>query len=65
MRAIAPDTEGIDGLLAELEGRIPDLRQVMLAALKNVRPSHLYDRDLWALAGVDGLAARGTDLTVP
>ena len=33
-------------ILTELETRIPNLRQVMLAALKNVRPSHLLDREV-------------------
>jgi tRNA 2-thiocytidine biosynthesis protein TtcA len=33
-------------ILAQLEQRIPNLRQVMLAATKNVRPSHLLDREV-------------------
>ena len=47
-------------ILAELEQRIPNLRQVMLAATKNVRPSHLLDREVaeaW-LARADDYAPR-------
>lgn len=33
-------------LLAELEQRTPDIRDVMLAAIKHVRPSHLLDHEL-------------------
>lgn len=36
----------IKQLLQDLEREIPDLRQVMLAALRNVRPSHLLDREV-------------------
>lgn len=32
--------------LAELEERLPNVRQVMVAALKNVRPSHLLDAEV-------------------
>jgi tRNA 2-thiocytidine biosynthesis protein TtcA len=34
-------------LLAQLEAGHPNLRQTMLAALQNVNPSHLLDRELW------------------
>lgn len=34
-------------LLASLEGTAPRAKESMLAALTNVRPSHLLDRDLW------------------
>ena len=33
-------------LLADLETKIPHLRSVMLAAIKNVRPSHLLDAEV-------------------
>jgi tRNA 2-thiocytidine biosynthesis protein TtcA len=38
--------ETVARLLRELERKIPNLRQVMLAALKNVRPSHLLDAEV-------------------
>ena len=33
-------------LLVELEQKIPNVREVMLASLKNVRPTHLLDPTL-------------------
>jgi tRNA 2-thiocytidine biosynthesis protein TtcA len=36
----------VSDLLAQLERDIPNVRQVMLASLKNVRPSHLLDREV-------------------
>ena len=38
--------ESVARLLSKLEQTIPNLRQVMLAALKNVRPSHLLDAEV-------------------
>lgn len=38
--------EEMAALLEELEKKIPDIRQVMLHALKNVLPTHLLDKDL-------------------
>jgi tRNA 2-thiocytidine biosynthesis protein TtcA len=43
----------ISSLLADLEARCPGARQNMLAALTNVRPSHLFDRSLWAKLGLE------------
>lgn len=39
-------------LLSDLERRIPNVRATILAALKNVRPTHLPDTDLWARLGI-------------
>jgi tRNA 2-thiocytidine biosynthesis protein TtcA len=41
--------EAMAELLASLEKRFPDVRNVMLNALSNVRPSHLLDVELAAL----------------
>ncbi|MHB2019402.1 MAG: tRNA 2-thiocytidine(32) synthetase TtcA [Candidatus Xenobia bacterium] len=40
-------------MLTQLEQRIPDVRNVMLAALQNVRPSQLADRGLWERLGLE------------
>lgn len=45
--------DAVAALLRDLETRIPNVRSVMMAALKNVRPSHLLDRDVaraWEVA---------------
>jgi tRNA 2-thiocytidine biosynthesis protein TtcA len=47
-------------LLASLEEDHPGLKHQMLAALQNVKPSHLLDRRLWPDLG--GLAARDSDV---
>jgi tRNA 2-thiocytidine biosynthesis protein TtcA len=44
--------KAMTGLLAELEGRFPGSRRHMLAALGNVRPSHLFDKGLWQQLGL-------------
>lgn len=40
-------------LLTDLEGRIPNVRASILAALRSVRPTHLADLDLWAQLGIE------------
>jgi tRNA 2-thiocytidine biosynthesis protein TtcA len=39
-------------LLADLDARFPGTRQNMLAAMGNVRPSHLLDKGLWKRLGL-------------
>ncbi len=39
-------------MLDDLESARPGTKAVMLAALQNVRPSHLLDRDLWKTLGL-------------
>jgi tRNA 2-thiocytidine biosynthesis protein TtcA len=45
--------KAIARLLAELEARHPGARRNMLAALRNVRPSHLLDKRLWEQLGLE------------
>jgi tRNA 2-thiocytidine biosynthesis protein TtcA len=40
--------DAVSSLLSDLERRIPNVRSVMTAALGNVRPSHLLDREVAA-----------------
>jgi tRNA 2-thiocytidine biosynthesis protein TtcA len=42
----------VDALLADLDCRHPGARASMLAALANVRPTHLLDPDLWRRLGI-------------
>jgi tRNA 2-thiocytidine biosynthesis protein TtcA len=39
-------------LLSDLDARFPGTRQSMLAAMGNVRPSHLFDKGLWRRLGL-------------
>jgi tRNA 2-thiocytidine biosynthesis protein TtcA len=45
--------KAVSRLLAELDARHPGTRQNMLAALGNVRPSHLFDKGLWKRLGLE------------
>jgi tRNA 2-thiocytidine biosynthesis protein TtcA len=40
-------------MLNDLEARHPGTKTSMLAALQNVRPSHLLDRALWSCLGLE------------
>lgn len=41
----------VKDLLTDLEGRIPNIRQSLLKSLRNVRPTHLADTELWERIG--------------
>jgi tRNA 2-thiocytidine biosynthesis protein TtcA len=43
----------VGGMLDDLEEKHPGMKGVMFAALQNVRPSHLLDRDLWRRLGLE------------
>jgi tRNA 2-thiocytidine biosynthesis protein TtcA len=40
-------------MINDLEAKQPGIKQVMLAALQNVRPSHLLDQGLWKQLGLE------------
>jgi tRNA 2-thiocytidine biosynthesis protein TtcA len=42
-------------MLDRLEAERPGTKRIMLAALRNVRPTHLLDRGLWESLGLGGL----------
>jgi tRNA 2-thiocytidine biosynthesis protein TtcA len=42
-------------MLDRLEAERPGTKRIMLAALRNVRPTHLLDRGLWESLGLHGL----------
>lgn len=52
----------VKALLASLEQTAPKVKDSMLAALKNVRGSHLLDVDLWSALGLHAEPARGDAL---
>ena len=37
----------IKNLIKQLEGEIPEIRNSLLASLKNVKTTHLLDSELW------------------
>lgn len=45
--------KAISRMLADLDARCPGARRNMLAALSNVRPSHLFDKGLWSKLGLE------------
>ena len=45
--------KAISRMLADLDARCPGARRNMLAALSNVRPSHLFDKRLWSKLGLE------------
>jgi tRNA 2-thiocytidine biosynthesis protein TtcA len=49
--------KAVSRLLADLDARHPGARRNMLAALGNVRPSHLFDKGLWKRLGLEVAAA--------
>lgn len=44
--------KAVSRMLADLDARHPGARRNMLAALGNVRPTHLFDKGLWARLGL-------------
>jgi tRNA 2-thiocytidine biosynthesis protein TtcA len=50
-------------LIDDLEAKHPGMKQVMLAAVQNVRPSQLLDQGLWKALGLE--AAREGGATIP
>jgi tRNA 2-thiocytidine biosynthesis protein TtcA len=49
-------------MLDDLEREHPGIKNVMLAALQNVRPSHLLDKDLWRTLGLSAIGAEEAGL---
>ena len=43
----------VGGMINDLEAKHPGMKQVMLAATQNVKPSHLLDKGLWAQLGLE------------
>ncbi|HHH30346.1 MAG TPA: tRNA 2-thiocytidine(32) synthetase TtcA [Polyangiaceae bacterium] len=54
----------VSSMLADLEATHPGVRQRMLAALRNVRPSHLLDAGLWASLGLRVAEDDGSEQSV-
>jgi tRNA 2-thiocytidine biosynthesis protein TtcA len=52
-------------MITDWERKRPGTKAVMLAALRNVHPSHLLDRDLWRSLGIAAAKEEGEGAIVP
>jgi tRNA 2-thiocytidine biosynthesis protein TtcA len=52
-------------MISDWERRRPGTKAIMLAALQNVRPSHLLDARLWKALGIEAASEGPTGRVVP
>jgi tRNA 2-thiocytidine biosynthesis protein TtcA len=54
--------KAVGRMLDDMEARQPGVKTIMMAALQNVRPSHLLDRGLWEALGIRAADAPAADV---